>query len=195
VKKLCVVPAVLLLCLLGACWGPKGPSATTAETTAAPIISTNIEIPTQDDPEPTQPGPNELLDFMLIDRLFHMKLTDFFREEGAEKQSEGDFEGGPYYSFSKYDPDSYFFFGGSDGRPSSMALEAPDLLVGHQPITLGELKNWLDASEIRYRIGEDEDGGFTFLFTVGKYTFFAFTGNSIENDDDVVNRFFIKPKD
>jgi len=195
-RKLLTIPALLLaLCLLAACGGQVEP-VTAAETTAELTTTTEAESTTEAIPEPTQQSTNDLLDFALIDRLFSMTLTDYFREEGGEKEPVDIFEGGPFYSFSKYDSDSYFFFGGDDDRPSSMALEAQDVLVGRPSLTLGELKQWLSENEIKYNMREqtDEDSP-SCIFTVGDYTIFTFMENESTSDNAAVRRFFVKPKD
>ena len=196
-KKLLIVPAILLsLCLLAACGGQDAPPATD-ETTAESAIVTEAKITTEEPPETTQQTSDGLLDFALINRLFSMTLADYFREEGQEKQPEDTFEGGPYYSFSKYDPTSYFFFGDPDSdSPSSIVLEAVDLLVGRQTLTLGELKQWLEASEIEYYLGAQfEDDSVCCIFNAQGYAITAFPENDSTSDSAAVRRFFIKPMD
>ena len=203
-RKLLIIPAaLLLLCLLTACGGQGNagiatrPDAPVTERTTTGASSTAEK--TTREPRgastQTQAGEKGLLDLALLDRLFSMTLADYFREEGAKKQPEDEFEAGPYYSFSKYDPTSFFFFEGysESNSPSSMALEATDLLFDRQALTLGELKQWLAANNARYDISDFE--GFSCYFTVGKYTIFAYTENDSESDKAVVNRFFVKPKD
>jgi len=184
---------VAVTVLLTACNGSGEPVPTTAEP-PEPAITIAAENTAEDNTE-AQSITDNLIDFALIDRLFSMTLADFFREEGKEKQPEEIFEGGPYYSFNKYDPESYFFFGGSDDRPSAMALEAHDLLVDYTICSLGEMKQWLDRNKIEYHTYTDEDGGFGCAFIVSGYTCHAYTENESDSNDAIVRRFFVKPKD
>ena len=198
VKKLHIVPVLLVLfCLLVACGGPVEP-VTTAETTAQPAIVTTTEAATETEPEATQQSVDDLLDFALIDRMFAMTLADFFREEGDAIDPVDWFEAGPYYSFSKYDPESYFFFDGDDpetDKLNAMAAETPDLLVGKYSLTLGELKQWLSLKNINYDIREQtEEERFCCIFTVGRHTLTAYTDNDSAYDDAIVRRMFVKPR-
>ena len=197
-RKLFIIPAALLIfCLLAGCGGQGGGEIATRpnETTAERIIGTEAMTTTEAIPEPTQQSTDDLLDLALLGRLFSMTLADFFEEEGAKKQPEDEFEAGPYYSFSKYDPTSYFFFEGYSeaNTPSSMALEATDLLIGRRSLTLGEMKQWLTKGNIKYHFSDFE--GFSCCFTVGGYTLFAYTEDDNESDAAIVRRFFAKPKD
>lgn len=193
-RRLRMIPALLLLCLLAACGGPVVP-VTTIETTTE-LASTTMEKnagPTTQMPSKlsaaTRLVPNDLLDFTLIDRLFSMTYADFCREEGHTVEPDGTYEGGRYYSFSKYNSsDAYFFFDEYDTNLLTvMAMDTPDILVRQQTLTLGECKQWLDKNEIAYSMHDYE--GITCDFFAKNYFISAVMDEA--NDDAVVRRFAI----
>ena len=199
-KKFAMILAILLaMAMLAACGGRAQP-ITTAATPTQPVVASEREFTTTyepDEPTTTTQAPiPDLFDLALIRRLFSMTLADFFREEGDTVDPVDWFEAGPYYSFSKYDPETYFFFDGSDPEKdylNAMAVNTPDLLLGHYSLTLGELKEWLDAKEIKYSMSDYE--GLSCSFNMGKFTLNAFPENDSAYDDAIVRRIFVKPKD
>jgi len=187
--------ALLLLCLLAACGGPAGTPATTETTTDAAIVTTT-EAATETEPETAQAAAEDLFNLALINRLFSMTLADFFQEEGEIVDPVDWFEAGPYYAFSKYDPESYFFFDGDEpdkDKLNAMAVETSDLLVNKYSLTLGELKQWLDEKNITLVIHEEtEEDSLRCVFTMGRHTLTAYMDS--ENDEAIVRRVFVKPR-
>jgi len=165
------VPAVLLLlCILTACGGPVEPAA-------------------------TAPAPNDLLNFALLDRLFAMTLADFFEEGEGGKLPDDGYGESEFYTFSNYDPYFFFFFDPDTDSLNSISVDAKDLLVGRQSLTLGELKNWLEESEIAYDTSDYEGMRMDCYFTAGEYLVFVFTEYDNESDSAVVTRFSVQPKE
>jgi len=205
--------ALALLALLAGCGAAKEPETQAITTEPVIIVETTTEAETTSEEEtatkastPRRVLPNDLLDFALIERLFSMTLADYFGEEGRVVEPENEFEGNDYYSFSKYDPTSYFFFINSHGTelPSAMALEVPDLLVGRKTLTLGELKRWLEKNKVKcniYReaeVSEDElseDDIIGCAFTVNEYGICAYIKDTGADDNNAVYRFFVRPND
>jgi len=188
-RKLHIIPALLLLlCLPAACGGQVEPVAA-AETTTEAFTTTAIEVTAEGIPGTTQEITNDLLDFALLDRLFSMAYADFCREEGRAVEPEG-IVGGAYCYFSKYGDSAPFFFDAAGdvenpvvADPENNLLNAVFLkasqLTGRQSIALGELKQWLGGKGIACTTGLSEDG-FRFFFEAGKYEIMG----DIESEDD-----------
>ena len=176
-RKLVIPAMLLLLCLFAACGGQRGNGAIATrpdETTAEQITLREADPTTEPAPEPTRQSADDLLDIALVDRLFSMTYADFCREEGRKVEPEGMYDGGIYCYFSKYGDNTPFFFDyaepiADNDLLNAVYMKAPDLLVGRQDLTLGELKNWLDEKGIALTIGDSE--GFRFFFELGKFEF------------------------
>jgi len=172
-KKLLIIPAMLLaLCLLAACGVSVEPGAT-AETTTEAI------------PAPAPQSKSVLFDFALIDRLFSMTYADFCQEEGRKVEAEGGYDGGVYCYFSKYGEYTPFFFDYAEPIADNDLLNAvfistSELLVDRQALTLGELKRWLTESGVTCEVSRPEDLDYRFYFKWGKYEIMG----DLDSDDD-----------